>query len=206
MNDTNLPSLTNESLLLDPQVLKNLSSYEDYLSYYIQLDQASSAFSWLKADLLLHMVRNLGESSIRQLALDIRQPASTISNYTRVAIAFPPDKRDPGASFSIHFQASFADSLSEKTKDFSSENRFKWLEKAIDNSMSTRQLAEEIQEEKLSPSTINEEEAKMKVEAKKAVNEIKKKLDSLLREVTRTLNKDSYFEIIRIHQSADVEH
>lgn len=194
----------NNPLALDASVLDNLESYDDFLSYYIQLDQTSSAFSWLKADLLLRMTQKLGDNSVRKLAEDIKQPASTIVNYTRTALAFPPEKREEGASFSIHFQASFADSLDDKTREFGGEKRFDWLEKAVDNNMSTRRLAEEIQMEK-GGVTVSDDPADrmMHVEAQVAVIEIKKHLDSLYKEVRRNNSKEAYFEIVRIHQAID---
>lgn len=186
-----------------PSILDKLSSYEDYLSAYIQVDQASSSASWFKADLLLQMSRKLGENSVKKLAEDVKQPASTIINYTRVALAFPAETRDEGASFSLHFQASFADSLDEKDRNFKGEKRFEWLNKAIDNNMSTRQLAENIQEEKMG-NTQNSSDAKMIREAQTAVIEVKKHLESLLKEVKHKQSQEAYFEIVRIHQASNV--
>lgn len=197
-----LAKITADPLALDSSVLDNLESYDDFLSYYIQLDQTSSAFSWLKADLLLRMTQKLGENSVRKLAEDIKQPPSTIVNYTRTALAFPPDKREEGASFSVHFQASFADSLDEKTREFGGEKRFDWLEKAVDENMSTRRLAEEIQMEKGGVSlNLTPEDKQMQLEAQKAMIEVKKYMDVLYKEVRRNNDKDAYFEIIRIHQA-----
>jgi len=205
MNETALSTIENNSLALDSKVLENLESYDDFLSYYIQIDQTSSAFSWLKADLLFKMTQKLGDNSVRKLAEDIKQPVSTIVNYTRTAMAFPPEKREEGASFSIHFQASFADSLDEKSKEFDGDKRFDWLEKAVDNNMSTRKLAEEIQLQKSGVPEIQDAESeKMFQEAQSAVMEIKKHVDNLYKDVRRNNDKDAYFEIIKIHQSLNV--
>lgn len=201
MSETALAPI-NPSLALDPSILDNLESYDDFLSYYIQLDQTSSAFSWLKADLLLRMTQKLGDNSVRKLAEDIKQPASTIVNYTRTALAFPPEKREEGTSFSMHFQASFADSLDEKTRDFDTEKRFEWLEKALDENMSTRRLAEEIQMEKSGILlSSNPADQQMRMEAQGAVVEVKKYLDGLLKEVKKANDKNAFFEIVRIHQA-----
>jgi hypothetical protein len=205
MNETALSTIENNSLALDSKVLENLESYDDFLSYYIQIDQTSSAFSWLKADLLFKMTQKLGDNSVKKLAEDIKQPVSTIVNYTRTAMAFPPEKREEGASFSIHFQASFADSLDEKSREFDGNKRFEWLEKAVDNNMSTRKLAEEIQLQKSGvPEIQDAESAKMFQEAQSAVMEIKKHVDNLYKDVRRNNDKDAYFEIIKIHQSLNV--
>ena len=205
MNETALSTIENNSLALDSKVLENLESYDDFLSYYIQIDQTSSAFSWLKADLLFKMTQKLGDNSVKKLAEDIKQPVSTIVNYTRTAMAFPPEKREEGASFSIHFQASFADSLDEKSREFDGNKRFEWLEKAVDNNMSTRKLAEEIQLQKSGvPEIQDAESAKMFQEAQSAVMEIKKHVDNLYKDVRRNNDKYAYFEIIKIHQSLNV--
>lgn len=148
MDEKALSLAADTPLGLTPDILNKLESYEDYLSFYIQLDQASSAFAWLKADLLFQMASKLGETSIEQLARDINQPRSTVINYVRTARAFPTDKRDGQASFSIHFRASFADSYDDKLGIFNGEERFKWVEKAVDEGMSTRVLGDAIQREK----------------------------------------------------------
>jgi len=137
-----------EVATLDPEILKHIQSYDEYLQFYISLDQQTTAYSWLKADLLYSMAQNLGETSLVKLAGDTQQPRSTIINYIRAARAFPPEKREIGASFSLHFQASYADSFDTKTKDFDGVNRFKALEEAMDNNMSTRRLADHIQDNK----------------------------------------------------------
>src|SRR5574343_65829 len=74
--------------------IQNLSSYEDYLSYYITLDETSTAVAWLKADMLLDMHKKLGFSTLITFAKDIGQPCSTVANYIRVARAFPPERRN----------------------------------------------------------------------------------------------------------------
>lgn len=201
MSETALSTMQDNNLALDVGILDNLDTYDDYVSLYIQLDQTASAFSWLKADLLLRMTQKLGAESIRKLAEQIKQPSTTIVNYTRTALAFPPESRDEGASFSAHFQASFADSLDEKTKEFNTDNRFEWLNKSIDENMSTRKLAEQIQIEKTGgtlPKT--DEDRQIQFEAQSAVIEVKKHLESLLKEVKYNGNKSAYFSIIKVHQ------
>jgi hypothetical protein len=132
----------NEVVPINHNVLSNLESYDDYLSFYIQLDQTTSAFAWLKADLLHQMLQRLGEGSLEQLSNDLREKRSTVANYVRVARAYPVEARDPMASFSLHLRASYADSYDEKTKEFSGNERFKWVQKAVDEKMSTRALGD----------------------------------------------------------------
>lgn len=148
MDEKSLVLATNAPIALSSDILSKLETYEDYLSFYIQLDQASSAFAWLKADLLLQMSQKLGDKSLEQLGIDLNEKRSTVINYVRTAKAFPADKRDEAASFSIHFRASFADSFDDKTQEFNGEKRFKWVEKAVDEGLSTRELAEAIHSEK----------------------------------------------------------
>ncbi len=186
------------STTLDPNILDNLENYEDFLSAYIQIDQNTSTYSWFKADLLLHMMKKLGENSIRLLATDIKQPASTIINYTRTALAFPPEKRDEGASFTLHFQASFSDSLDEKTKTFKSAKRFGWLNKAIDEHLSTRKLAEYIQMEKAGETLPEKRDTAMYHKALQAVIETKKHLDTQLKYVEQKNDNIAYLTIIRL--------
>jgi hypothetical protein len=151
MNDLVLTGET--PLYLDPTILKKLNSYDDFLSTFIQLDQATSSFSWLKADLLSELVKRKGVGGVTSISRDIKCPLSTITNYIRTARAFPPEKRVVNASFSLHYQASFADSYNSKTFDFTGAKRFEWLEKAVDNNMSRRRLAEYIDEEKTRTAT-----------------------------------------------------
>lgn len=137
-----------QSSTLDEQVLSKLTSYEDYLSYYIQLNEATDAVSWVKADFLLYMLHKMGASSLLALSRDMKQPFGTVDNYIRTARAFPPEKRNEAMSFSHHFKASFADKYDEKTKTFLTDKRFEWVNRAQDERMSTRTLQANITEAK----------------------------------------------------------
>lgn len=136
------------SISLSPEVFSKLSSWEDWVNYYIQLGEASNSFSWYKADLLFNLFQKYGEGSLDKFAGDVGESKSTVVNYVRTARAFPPEKRIPSLSFSHHFQASFADSYNEKEKDFEGDNRFELIEKAADNQMSTRALQDEVKDSK----------------------------------------------------------
>lgn len=151
----------NSPSVLDYNILNQLENYEDYLSFYIQLEETSGIFSWLRADTLLQMSERLGDTSLNQLSKDIRQPRSTIVNYIRAAKAFPQDTRNPMATFSAHLEASFADSYDEKEGKFKTDNRFQWINKFTENGLSTRQLHREIQAEK--PENVENENIKLKV-------------------------------------------
>lgn len=133
---------------LDPEIIANFSSWEDWVTYYLQLGEASNSFSWYKADLLLHLYKKFGEGSLDKFSTDVGESKSTVVNYVRTARAFPSEKRIPSLSFTHHFQASFADSYNEKDREFEGETRFEMIEKAADTQMSTRALQDEVKESK----------------------------------------------------------
>ena len=141
-------SLTIQDTGLTKEVLNTLKQYDDFVNFYVQIDQAANGVSWMKADMLSAMETRLGDSSLRALSSEIGQNYSTLVSYVRVSKAFPYETRDEGASFSLHFQASFADSYSSDSKDFDGDERFAWIQKALDDNMSTRTLAAEIRESK----------------------------------------------------------
>jgi hypothetical protein len=181
------------------QYLDKLQTYEDYLSFYSQLDEASSAFSWVRADVLLQMVMNLGDKSVEELAKDLKQPRSTVTNYVRVARAFPPDKREPIVPFSTHYQASYADSYNEKTKVFDGELRFELIKKAADDGLSVRQVIKQMQETKALKSAPDEDTARMIADAEQKAHDIMKMCGSL-RDDVKTGNKQSYESLFKIHE------
>lgn len=133
---------------LDLNVLSRLSTYEDYLSYYIQLSEINDTVSWVKADFLVFMLKKMGADSLLALSRDLKQPFGTVDNYIRTARAFPTDKRNSAMSFSHHFKSSFADRYDDKTKTFLTNKRFDWINRAQDEKMSTRTLQANISEEK----------------------------------------------------------
>lgn len=141
---SNLPQMG-----LSAEMEANLSTWEDHLSVLSHLAESTTGLSWIKSDIICHMVTTFGESSIAKIALDLNEPASTISAYSRVSKAFPQDKRNPMVSFSHHLQASFADSYSEVDKKFVGEERFDWVNKAEDERLSTRRLRNEIKDHKI---------------------------------------------------------
>lgn len=195
MDETTLAQKEN----LSPALLEKLENYEDYLSFYMQLEEASTAFSWLKADTLLKMSKQLGDKSLEQLSKELRQKKSTVISYIRVSKAFPEETRHPGLSFSAHYQASYADSFDDKTQEFLGTKRFEWIDKAFEENLSTREIAEGIQEEKRSLLRANSgEEAAQVQEAIDKVRKMKILLDALLK-ATRKGDMDAYQKIINIH-------
>lgn len=150
MADKDLIPTNNNVALLDENYLSKLETWEDHLSFYIQLEETETAYSWLKADTLLQMTERFGDMSLQEVSRATGKPLGTVINYVRTSRAFPPDKREPAAPFSLHYQASYADSFDDKDKVFKTDHRFEWIQKAVENHMPTRALAEAIRKEKIS--------------------------------------------------------
>lgn len=181
------------------QYLSQLKTYEDYLSFYSQLDEASSAFSWVKADVLHQMTMNLGEKSLESLAADLKQPRSTVANYVRVARAFPPDKRLAIVPFSTHYQASYADSYDEKTKTFSGEERFALVQKAADENLSVRQVIREMKSQKLLAQQTDAELVKMIGDAEQMSHSVQAHF-GVLRDKVKAGDKDAFEKLHNEYQ------
>jgi len=148
MNTSALVLPNEVPMSLDLETKKKLVSWEDFISYYTQLSEAENSFSWIKADVLIALADKFGDQSLEKVSIDIGVPRSTVVNYVRTARAFPPEKRISALSFSHHFQASFEDSYDEKKGEFSTDNRFEMIEKAVDENLSTRDIRDEVQEKK----------------------------------------------------------
>lgn len=135
-------------LYLDDEAVRGLETWEDWVTTYLQLNEATNSVSWLKADFLSKLYKKFGGSSLEKFASDVGEPRSTVTNYVRVSRAFPPDTRVPHLSFTHHYQASFTDSYNETKKEFATNKRFEVIEDAADRNISTRQLKDEILEKK----------------------------------------------------------
>jgi len=133
---------------MSQELANALTTWEEHLSTLLQLSEATTGLSWVKADVLAHMVDKFGENSISSIATDIGEPPSTISAYSRVSRAFLIEKRNPMVSFTSHLQASFSDSYDENKQEFIGESRFGWVERAESENFSTRRLREEIKDHK----------------------------------------------------------
>lgn len=145
----NLPQVLSEAPLgLDPSVFSNLTSYEECLDFATQLQLGSAAWSWAHADFYNYVSDKFGNSTIQGLSKSLQIPEATIGSYIRTAKAFPQDKRVINVTFSHHFQAAQADEFDKVTKTYKGSDRFNWIEKAADESWSTRHLYHEIQRTK----------------------------------------------------------
>lgn len=182
------------------QYIPKLEAYEDYLTFYQQLDEDAASMNWTKADTLLQMSNKLGEGALRALSKDLKQPPSTVSHYVRTAKAFPPDKREPMLSFSIHLQASFADSYDEKTKEFDGITRFDIIQEAVDQGMSVRRLMTKLRELKAAKTAPNAETAQMIADAEDKAHTMMRYLGSM-RDKVKKGDKDAYQIILNIYQT-----
>lgn len=149
MDEQHIVPIGSNPLALDPEIKKNLVTWEDHISYFLALEEYSSRFSWAKADVLASLSEKFGEKSLKELSNEIKIPYTTVTSYTRLSQAFPPDKRIPVLPFTTHIQASKADSYNTATKTFDGEKRFDWAKKAADGQLSVSQLSMQMQEEEL---------------------------------------------------------
>ncbi len=138
-------------LYLDDDAVRDLVTWEDWVTTYLQLNEANNSVSWLKADFLSKLYEKFGGGSLEKFASDVGEPRSTVANYVRTSQAFPPKARIHHVSFTHHYQASFSDSYDESKKEFATDTRFKVVEDAADRKISTRQLKDEILEAKDRP-------------------------------------------------------
>src|SRR6266852_4770049 len=148
---TNLPKIYQENpLSLDKSLFDKHTTFDERKSLQVDIKIASATTSWMLADFYKYLYDELGNSKtpkiLGQLAKTYGERPSTVRNYTRTAQAFSPSERNPMASFSHHFQSWQIDKYDEKTHSFLSNERFDWLQKAIDNFWSTRRLYEEIEQ------------------------------------------------------------
>jgi len=179
--------------------LEKLEKYEDYVSFYGQLEEATTAFSWVKADMLLQMTNKLGDASLASLSKDLKLPQSTVVNYIRTARAFPTDQREPIVPFTSHFQASFADSYDEKTKTFNGEQRFKLLGEAADKMMSVRDIMKSVHEIKALNAPQDEETQKMGIDAEQRAHSLMAHF-GVLRDKSKNGDKEAYETLVKEYQ------
>jgi len=138
-------------LYLNDDAVRDLVTWEDWVTTYLQLNEATNSVSWLKADFLFKLFERFGGESLEKFASDVGEPRSTVANYVRVSRAFPPETRVGHLSFTHHYQASFTDSYDETKKEFATDKRFEVIEDAASRNISTRQLKDEILESKERP-------------------------------------------------------
>lgn len=74
-------------------------SYHDYVRAWQKIDSQSA---WLKGDLAAAVDTRYGEQTLQRYADDVGVKYDTLSEYRRVALAFPQMSRRLGISWSVH--------------------------------------------------------------------------------------------------------
>jgi len=133
-----------EPITLNPLDLDRATEWEDFVSLWMIAKDIDARNQWFKGEIANKVVKVHGESSLTKFAEEIHEKRVTLENYVRVARAFPKDTRGYNLLWTHYFLASYTDSYDKKKGEFTSEERFKWIEKANDEGWSTTRLAQEI--------------------------------------------------------------
>jgi hypothetical protein len=136
-----------EPITLNPIDLERAEDWEDFISLWMISKDIDVRNQWFKGDIANRVVVVHGENSLSKFAEDVHEKRVTLENYRRVARAFPKDVRGYNITWTHYFLASYTDSYNKKTNEFQSEERFKWIQKANDESWSTTRLAQEIKKQ-----------------------------------------------------------
>lgn len=112
-------------------------TYEDYVTKFLEYDDASEDALWDKGELLLEFTEQQSlevitpakkRKGLRSLASDVGKHHKTLERWRYTAEIFPPDKRIMDLSFSHHTAAAY------------SEDPHYWIAKAADEGWSKTQL------------------------------------------------------------------
>jgi hypothetical protein len=133
-----------EPITLNPIDLERATTWEEFISLWMISKDIDMRNQWFKGDIANRVAVAHGESSLSKFAQDVQEKRVTIESYRRVARAFPRETRGYNLSWTHYFIASFTDSFKKGEGKFETENRFKWVEKACDESWSTARMTEEI--------------------------------------------------------------
>lgn len=126
-----------------------LTSWEDHIQAFIELQQERESLQWSQADVILSVYQKFGgDVSVAKFANQLRVPRSTVEHYIRTAIAFPPPKRLPEVNFTVHTEASYVDTFHGKEHAFEGEKRFTLLEEAADDRITVAEMKKKVKREK----------------------------------------------------------
>jgi hypothetical protein len=129
--------------------IEKASEWEDFISLWTTSQEIDHKNQWCKGDIVNRVSVVHGEQSLIKFAEEVHESSTLMDHYRRVARAYPDDAmRNWNLSWTHYLLASFADSYNKGQKQFDSENRFRWLEKAHDNSWTTARLSAEIKKQK----------------------------------------------------------
>lgn len=142
-----LPALLVDSpnnLSIPAEFLSSLETRQDYEAAFSTVSQSKNQMIWWEADLILAYYKKFLGQHLDVYRAGQLMNNTTIKYYLRTASGFPAEFRLPSISFNHHYQATFADEWDSKTLKFQGDKRFTYVEKAADESMSTRKLKETI--------------------------------------------------------------
>lgn len=128
-------------------LIPQLETWEDHVQAYQQANEATDEVMWYKVDILCSLLEKFGKSSLAEFSRQVKEKETTFVSYVRTARAFPPEKRIAAVPFETHLRASYADPY--KNQQFLGENRFKMLEMAADQELSSRKVRKIIHDEKM---------------------------------------------------------
>jgi len=127
-------------------ILSKATDWEDFIGLWMQSKEFEQAVQWFKGDIATKIEIRFGQSSLSKFAQEVGENLKTIEAYRRVSRAFPKmEDRLWNLAWTHYFLASQTDAWDKKNQQFPTNNRFKWIKQAHDNSWGTVRLAVEIQ-------------------------------------------------------------
>ena len=130
MKKNNLAIQNINGVRLNREDIDQAKEWDDLIGLWHNTTEVDRLAQWYKGDIAVRIGIIFGEDSLGQFAHEVGESRSAIDNYRRVARAFPPNKRDYNLPFYTFLAASLADSFDKGKKEFASEKRFEWVEKA----------------------------------------------------------------------------
>ena len=138
-----------EILTLNSEDIKNATEWEEFVSLWTTSQEIDHRNQWYKGDIANRVSIVHGEQSLAKFSEEVHETSQMMDHYRRVARAYPDESmRNWNLSWTHYLLASFADSYDKGNRVFNTDNRFKWLEMAHDNSWSTTRLQAEIRKQK----------------------------------------------------------
>lgn len=130
------------------KTLEKVNEWEEFVSFWLRSREVENCIRFMRGDLVNRLVAKYGEGSVARFAKDVSEKEQTLIAYRRVARAFPSSKRNLNLTWTHYLIASQTDSWDKGTSEFKTNNRFKWLDRANDENLSTFKLVKEIKESK----------------------------------------------------------
>lgn len=134
--------------VFNPDYIVQADSWESFVSLWTVCEEVEQAVQWYKGDVANKVATIHGEGSLEKFAHDVNVPYRTMIAYRRTSRAFDLDKRLSKLSWSHYFIASEVDSWDKYKQEFTTSERFQWVEKADDENWSAGRFRKEIAEYK----------------------------------------------------------